>query len=297
MSKLFNIVRYILSHPLGKRHKLKSFFNFLFWQITQTVFPNERIVKFVGGAKMLVKKNDTGVTGNIYVGIQDFEEISFALHALREGDIFVDIGANIGFYSVIISKVKKARVFAFEPIPSTFQKLKKNIELNSLQNLISPFNIAIGATIGSLNMTSNLDTVNHVQLNSSDMIGNISVDVAPLDSILSVVSSKTSIVKIDVEGFETEVIKGMPKILASPHLKAIIIELNGSGGRYGFDELLIHQNLIENSFVPYKYDPFTRQLGQLCSYGENNTIYVRDLAFVYDRINSSQPFQIFDEII
>ena len=297
MSKLFNIVRYILSHPLGKKHKFKSFFNFLFWQITQTIFPKERIVKFVGGAKMLIKKNDTGVTGNIYVGIQDFEEISFALHLLREGDIFVDIGANVGFYSVIISKVKRARVFAFEPIPSTFQKFKKNIELNSLQNLISPYNMAIGASLGSLNMTSNLDTVNHIQLNSGYMRGTISVDVAPLDSILSEVSSNTSIVKIDVEGFETEVVNGMPKILASPHLKAIIIELNGSGGRYGFDELLIHQSLIENSFLPYKYDPFTRQLDQLSSYGENNTIYLRDLGFVFDRITSSQPFRVFEENI
>ena len=272
-------------------------FNFIFWQITQTIFPEERVVKFIGGAKMLVKKNDTGVTGNIYVGVQDFEEISFALHILREGDIFIDIGANVGFYSVIMSKIKRARVFAFEPIPSTFQKFKKNIELNSLQKLIFPYNMAIGASFGSLNMTSNLDTVNHVQFSSGYMGENISVDVAPLDSFLSEFPLSTSIIKIDVEGFETEVIKGMPKILASPQLKAIIIELNGSGGRYGFDELLIHQKLIEYSFSPYKYDPFRRQLVQLNSYGENNTIYLRDLEFVFDRIKSSEPFRVFDENI
>jgi hypothetical protein len=57
------------------------------------------------------KKNETGVTGNIYVGIQDFYEISFALHFLKENDVFADVGANVGFYSIIISNTKKSNHF------------------------------------------------------------------------------------------------------------------------------------------------------------------------------------------
>ena len=100
------------------------------------------------------------------------------------------------------------------------------------------------------------------------------------------------LIKIDVEGFETEVLKGAKKILSNPILKAIIIELNGSGHRYGYDEKLIHQELLILGFQPYKYNPDRREVISTPSYGNHNTIYIRDEPYVSDRISKARKIKI-----
>ena len=100
------------------------------------------------------------------------------------------------------------------------------------------------------------------------------------------------LLKIDVEGFETEVIKGANTTLLNKTLKAIIIELNGSGQRYGYDERQIHNKLMENGFKPYNYNPKTRQLIELETFGTHNTIYLRDMEFVEERIKSARQIKI-----
>ena len=87
----------------------------------------------------------------------------------------------------------------------------------------------------------------------------------------------------------------MKNVLLSNNLKAIIIELNGSGGRYGYDESLIHQTLLSHSFKPFNYDPFKRKLTELNSYGSNNTLYLRDLNFIKNRLNVAPSFEVFGE--
>jgi FkbM family methyltransferase len=296
MHKLLTILRYIIAHPLGRRHKFKSVSRFISWQLSHYLNPGEKTVSFFNGAKMIVRKNDTGVTGNIYVGIQDFYELSFALHFLEHKDIFVDVGANVGFYSIILSKSKDIKSIAFEPIPSTYLKIEKNIQINLLSNKVFAKNIAIGSSIGQLRMSSDLDTVNHVKSSSKESVHDIFVEVCDLDTIFSN-GEFPSLVKIDVEGFETEVIGGMKNVLLSDSLKAIIIELNGSGGRYGYDESLIHKTLLEYSFKPFHYDPFERKLTELNSYGSNNTLYLRDLNFIYNRVKNAPKFEVFGEFI
>lgn len=134
------------------------------------------------------------------------------------------------------------------------------------------------------------DTVSHVALeNESDTIA---VKVEKFDDIFQI--QKISLIKIDVKGFETEVLKGMHNSLSNYNLKAIIIELNGSGLRYGYDENKIHQLLIKHRFKPYRYLPFDKLLVELETYNNLNTIYVRDYEFVNDRIRSSRNFNIFN---
>lgn len=103
------------------------------------------------------------------------------------------------------------------------------------------------------------------------------------------------LVKIDVEGFETEVLNAMYQSLQSQKLKAIIIELNGSGQRYGFDEKLIHEKLVNKGFLPYQYDPFNRKFDLLQYFGSHNTIYIRDLDFVKSRVETTDKVSIFSE--
>ena len=118
------------------------------------------------------------------------------------------------------------------------------------------------------------------------------VSVQTLDGILKSCTCPL-LIKIDVEGFETEVLLGGKNTLNNPDLKAVIIELNGSGARYGYKDADIHAMFITAGFRPYAYEPFTRQLTELNAYSdESNTIYIRDVDFVKNRIRVSDAFKV-----
>ena len=87
---------------------------------------------------------------------------------------------------------------------------------------------------GVLHFTNSLDCVNHVVTNEDNQLETTEVQVRKLDDILN--GRSPILMKIDVEGYETKVLAGAMKILADQYLKGIIIELNSSGDRYGFDE-------------------------------------------------------------
>src|ERR1700761_268360 len=100
---IFSLLRFIYSHPLNRNNKLKSIFRFLKWQINIRLNPYPIIYTYTEKAKLIVKKGMTGATGNMYCGLHEYNEMAFLLHLLREDDLFIDIGANIGSYTVLAS--------------------------------------------------------------------------------------------------------------------------------------------------------------------------------------------------
>jgi FkbM family methyltransferase len=221
--------------------------------------------------------------------------MGFLLHFLRPGDIFFDVGANVGSYTLLAAGVCKAKSTAIEPVQLTFNILHQNIVLNNLQNNVQLLNSGAGAVLGTLAFSSAEDTTNHV-LADNEITDNASIiPIITIDSLL--IDGSPALIKIDVEGYESEVLKGMSETLTAPLLKAIIMELNGSGERYGFDEQAIHQLLLENNFKPYSYDPFTRSLTLLATYGNYNTIYCRDIDFINDRLKNAPGIKLMGEII
>ena len=146
----------------------------------------------------------------------------------------------------------------------------------------------MGAQEEILKFTKNLDSTNHVAVNGER--DTIDVRVTTLDELLN--KEHPALIKIDVEGFETEVLNGAEEVLKSRELKALIIELNGSGKRYGYEDSLIHSRLLDYGFKPYEYNPMNRQLIEMKSYGKENTLYVRDIAYVKDRVKNARRIMI-----
>lgn len=286
---------FIISHPLGKKHTFRVLYRFIYWQLESRRAPDKLIVKlFIPPVKFYARKGLTGITGNIYTGLHDFYDMSFLLHFLRPADTFYDIGANVGSYSLLASGICGAQTFAFEPCRDTMELLGENVVLNNLQHRITIIHAAVGSNDGEAYFTHNEDTKNHIIAN--DELFNTAVakvKVMTADSL----NNNPVLVKIDVEGFETEVLKGMAEIIKQTFLKVIIIELNGSGIRYGFLEDTIHLQLMNYGFKPYKYDPFNRSLAQLNRYGIQNTIYCRDMEFVNERIKTGRHFKVMGEKI
>jgi len=151
------------------------------------------------------------------------------INKLKEGDIFLDIGANIGYYSIFASRIigNSGRVYAFEPSNREFRRLLRNIELNHCSNII-PINIALSNSNNEINFSI---ASGHTGLNSftiTDRAVEKSVQIVKpmrLDTYFDTVGQKIQLVKIDVEGSELFVLKGMEALLKDHLIQRIIIEI------------------------------------------------------------------------
>lgn len=228
----------------------------------------------------------TGATGNWYCGLHEPGEMGFVLHVLRRSELFVDVGANVGSYTVLAAGASGANVISFEPAKNTFRALSRNVDANGLADMVSCENCGVGARREVLHFTQNLDTVNHVA-SEDELEGATSIQVVPLDEILS--GRAPRIAKIDVEGWEAHVLAGMPNTLADRGLWAIIMETNDSGHqRYGLDDP--SEVLEKHGFAPYHYDAVSRHLEPGGT--RHNTIFIRDLEAVQSRIATADRFRL-----
>jgi len=284
----FKIIKNIITHPLNKEFKTKSILIFIKWQLNNLLNKFPIIYSFTDRSEIIIAKGMTGATGNLYCGLHEFHDMAFLLHFLRKDDLFVDIGANVGSYTVLSSAHVGAKTLAFEPVKKTFSLLEKNIDLNAIRGRVEVRNIALGSSKGRIRFTTSLDTMNHVAMEND--LESEEVEVDRLDQVL--IDRNPVLMKIDVEGFETEVLAGSPLALKNESLKAIIIELNGSGTRYGYDELKIHETLVTCGFSPYSYDPFKRTISEVKKIGSHNTIYIRDIFAVELRLKSAEVVSI-----
>lgn len=285
------MIKRLIQSPLNFTNKIKAISRFIRWQISQRINPFPVVYPFTENSKLLIKKSMTGATGNLYYGLDEFYDMGFLLHLLRQDDVFVDVGANVGSYTILASGEIGAKTISIEPVPSTFKFLKDNIALNNIGDLVEIHNIGLAGSNGLIKFTGTHDTVNHVATNN-DKKDLIEVKVDTLDNIIK--ARNPCLIKIDVEGYESEVLKGGSKVLKNPFLKALIVELNGSGKRYGYDDNDIHKKLTKNNFTPYEYNPVSRSLSSIKIFRNQNTIYIRDIDFVIRRVSEARKVKVND---
>jgi FkbM family methyltransferase len=283
------IFKYWLDHPLARKRLGKTILNFIWWQIASRM-RSSIDVKFASHSKLRVRRGMTGATGNIYCGLHEFNDMGFLLHAMRSTDLFLDVGANIGSYSILASSEIGCKSHGFEPLPSTFKSLEENVLLNGVEGRCQLHNNGVGSSPGMLKFTSDRDTVNHVATRGE---AGIQVPVITLDSLM--INCKEIFLKIDVEGFESEVIQGGHQLINKPHqILGLVIELNGSGRRYGKEDIDIHQTLLEAGYASYLYSPFERVLQPIDTPSNHNTIYIPNnrLAEIQERLKNGPVWKI-----
>jgi FkbM family methyltransferase len=289
---LINTVQFITKHPLNKNNVLGALLRYAKWQIRSRCANHALKMPFVNETFFFAKNGWTGVTGNIYCGLHEFEDMSFVIHFLRKKDLFVDIGANMGSYTILASGVCQANTVAVEPILSTFEMLQNNIALNHIQHLVNPQNIGLGAKEGILNFSTANGTMNRVLLHETKEESQ-QTRIKTLDNLLLAQEDyPISLLKLDVEGYEQAVIEGANITLSDERTKAIIVETNGSENHYGFEPNNLHETLSTHGFTPYSYAPFERILVEKTNLGKFNTIYIRDINFVRERIKNAPKFKV-----
>ena len=155
---------------------------------------------------------------------------------LQEGDIFFDVGANVGIYSIYAALRKpKARVYAFEPEYSNLHQLKMNIINNDLLNNVIPFAIAISDqtgvsylhiqdfTAGAALSTEQRDSINKTF--GKDVVWKEGIGTSTLDYISENLDIQPNLIKIDVDGNELKILNGGRKVFSNNKLRSIIIEM------------------------------------------------------------------------
>lgn len=290
MLKNIQVTKAILNHPLNKGNKVNAFKRMLNWQLSGRLLKHPVIMPFIEDTKLIVQRGMTGGVGNIYYGLDEMEDMTFLLHFLRKDDYFADIGANIGSYSILAAGCGGARTITFEPIPSTYDRLNANIKVNNLESLVDLKHIGLGSSKGNLSFTTDLDCTNRVAISSDPQDKVITVPVEVLDEVLT---ECPILMKVDVEGFETEVLNGASKTLANKDLQVIIIELNQSGIKFGYDDKDIIKKLTDLGFSPFEYEPFKRELKPMAKINPTlNTIFIRDLEMVKERVKSSRKYKV-----
>lgn len=297
LKRITAILQFIWKHPLASKNRGKAYRNFFSWQFAQLINRYPILYPLVEESVVLVQKGMVGATGNIYTGLLEFDDMAFVLHALKKEDLFADIGANIGIYTVLAAKNVGANVVSIEPVPSTFNHLSNNIFLNDITKQVVQLPIGVGNENTILAFTNTIDSMNHVLLNidSDKQDAVIEIEVKKLDDVFT--KDIPVIMKMDIEGYEWPALNGAKNLLASKQLQVIIIELNGCGNAYGFKDEDIHNLLLSYSFKPYAYNPFTRSISLLDYFGKYNTIYIKDLNWATKRVKSSRKYKILGQYI
>ena len=151
------------------------------------------------------------------------------LTLLKPGDVFVDVGANIGYFSVLAASVvgPTGAVFAFEPDPENYRLLKANVTLNDMADCVSPVQSALSDVSGDGRLYLSADNLGDHQLFVGDE-SRESVSVAMLRGCeyLAEKTSRIDLVKIDVQGSEHHALVGlMPLLSVVDPAPTLIIEL------------------------------------------------------------------------
>lgn len=170
------------------------------------------------------------------------DEESFITSYLREGDTFIDVGANIGYVTLTAAKKigNSGKIISIEPHPRTFIFLNKNIKANAFMN-IETYNLAMGNENGKISFSNSKSD----EQNFINKSGSIDVSIRRLDELFN--GPSVEFLKIDTEGYELLVLQGAKETLAKT--KTIYLEIFQSHfDRYNYKRKDLFRFLADQNF-------------------------------------------------
>lgn len=186
---------------------------------------------------------------------------------IKPGDTVLDIGANIGYYTLIAAKLvgKKGKVYALEPDPENFSVLLKNIEVNGYKN-IRLLRMAVSNNTSKIKLFLNESNqaAHSVYRQEESKRKPIIVKTISLDDLLKFDTSKRYIIKMDVEGSEMKALQGMRNLLTRKSHITLIIEFWPWGlDKLGSSAAQYVELLLNYGFTLYNIDEDSQQIDRV----------------------------------
>lgn len=188
---------------------------------------------------MVVSFSDIGLSRQLFFDrIREPESTRFLISQLEDGMTVLDVGANIGYYTLIAARnIKGGIIYAVEPDPRCVELLKRNVTLNNLTDRVELHAIAFGDKVGTAKFLRSVAfNVSRIPGEDEELDHNAVVDVpmVTLDDFLKDKGCDVNLIKCDAEGYEYFIVKGGEKTLRSAKRLKIFMEIHpGSIKRLG----------------------------------------------------------------
>jgi FkbM family methyltransferase len=247
---------------LGKSQKFVNLYEEMLSKIGMGI--RSEFVK-IGEQKLFLDKEDS-----LMLSIKNNEhenlETEYVKRIIQKGDTVIDLGANIGYYTLIFAKLvgKLGHVFAFEPEPSNFELLSKNVKENKHENVTlvqkatSNKNSKIKLYVSKRNLAS------HRIFDAGDKRKSIEIDVITLNEYFKKNTNPIKIIKMDIEGAEGATLLGASKIIENS--KDIIIMMEYFPKlikKFGMIPKEILKSLIEKNFKLFNMNQKNKKLDRI----------------------------------
>jgi FkbM family methyltransferase len=185
--------------------------------------PNDRLITTSIGRFMCRKNTNDFQFANLYY---EWGVKRFLLNYMKEFSIFIDVGACIGDYSILLAKMGK-HCHAFEMVPENLEALRRNLELNGLQDKVKVYPYGLGDADYPVAYTFDPVNTGASRINRTPGPGTPTVEIRRLDSFidtLMISKDEPVLVKLDVEGMEAEVISGAREFIRLHDKITFIVE-------------------------------------------------------------------------
>jgi FkbM family methyltransferase len=213
-----SIATFIWTHPANEGERARALLRAASFQARARLLHRRTLARLGDRSKVWADLHRTAASKVVYANPPDHPEMLTWRQVLRPGDLFIDVGANIGSYAIWAGELG-AEVIALEPARDTFALLMENVALNGYP--VKPIEAAAGSACGTTRFTTGQDCVNRL-----DPEGTIETVMVTIDSVIK--DRTVAGMKVDVEGFEIEVLRGCERALSEHRIGLIQLEWNAA---------------------------------------------------------------------
>ena len=240
------VIRYVWGHPANAGHRPRALLRLACYQARARLLRHRVMARLGEHSRLWVDLHRTAASKVLYANPPDLPEMLVWRQVLRGGDLFVDVGANVGTYTIWAAECG-ADVMALEPAADTFGLLLENVALNGYQ--VAAIQAAAGARCGAARFTAGRDTVNRL-----DPDGPVQTRLVTVDSLIG--ERHVVGMKVDVEGFEIDVLRGCTRALSERRIGLIQLEWNETSLlALGTDRHPVADLLARHGYQLFRPDP------------------------------------------
>jgi FkbM family methyltransferase len=244
------VVKHVWAHPSNSGQRGRALLRAVTYQARARLLRRRSLARLGERSLLWVDLHRTSAAAALYANPPDPNEMLAWRSALRDGGLFIDVGANIGTYTLWAAELG-AEVIAVEPAADTYALLLENIALNGYDR-VTAVHAAAGDHCGTARFTAGLDAGNSLAAD-----GAVVTELVTVDSLIG--SRHVAGLKVDVEGFEITVLRGAARAFAERRIGLVQLEWNHlSWPAVGTDRRPVAEFLDGFGYRLYRPDPTGR---------------------------------------